>query len=156
MYERILVAVDGSDTSKRALAHAIRLAQSEHARLLAVFVIEYPSMIYDSDFIDIGAFHDGLVAQARRVLDKAQQQMAQSEVAGETKIVDSAGVGGSVAQDIRDAAAEFHTDIVVMGTHGRRGFQRLVLGSVAEAYLRLSVCPVLLVPLTDAKPERKR
>ncbi|SAI70489.1 Universal stress protein family [Bordetella ansorpii] len=88
-------------------------------------------MIYDSDFIDIGAFHDGLVAQAQRVLDKTLQQMAQSDVAGETKIVDSAGVGGSATQDILDAAADFHSDIVVMGSHGRRGFQRFVLGSVA-------------------------
>jgi nucleotide-binding universal stress UspA family protein len=153
MYRNILVAVDGSDTSRLALDHAIALAKSESARLLAIFVVEYPSSVYSSAFFDIEPFYAAMMEEARTVLDGAKRQIEAGGAVGDTKVVDAGALGGSIAEQIQAAAADTHSDLVVLGTHGRRGFQRLMLGSVAEAYVRLSTCPVLLVHGKEAKAD---
>ncbi|OZI18860.1 hypothetical protein CAL26_14335 [Bordetella genomosp. 9] len=152
MYRHILVAVDGSVTSERALDHAISLARVEDARILAVYIVEYPSSMYSSAFIDVEPFHDAMVEEARSVLDVAQAKFRDAGVKGAVKMVDAGVLSGTIAEQLADAAAEAGADLVVMGTHGRRGFQRLMLGSVAESFVRLSACPVMLVPHKEAKP----
>ncbi|WP_427185382.1 universal stress protein [Bordetella bronchialis] len=146
MYRHILVAVDGSITAERALDHAISLAKSEHAKLLAVYIVEYPSSIYSSAFIDVEPFHESMVNEAQTVLNKVQAKFRDAGVEGDVKMVDAGALSGTIADQLRAAAGDAGVDLVVMGTHGRRGFQRLVLGSVAEAFVRQSNCPVMLVP----------
>ncbi|CAM3660886.1 Universal stress protein [Bordetella sputigena] len=152
MYRHILVAVDGSVTSERALDHAISLARSEHARILAVYIVEYPSSMYSSAFIDVEPFHDAMVEEAQSVLNTAQAKFRDANVNGAVKMVDLGLMSGTIADQLQATAAEAGVDLVVMGTHGRRGFQRLMLGSVAESFVRLSECPVMLVPHKEAKP----
>ncbi|AOB31429.1 hypothetical protein AKI39_13115 [Bordetella sp. H567] len=146
MYRHILVAVDGSLTSERALDHAVSLAKSLHARLLGVYIIEYPSSVYTSAFIDVAPFHAAMVEEGQSVLDKVRTKLRDAGVAGDVKLVDAGALSGTIAEQIDATARETHVDLVVMGTHGRRGFQRLMIGSVAESYVRLSECPVILVP----------
>lgn len=147
MYQHILVAVDGSDTSQNALTHAIGLARSQHATLLAVYVVEYPSAIYYSPmYLNPKPLHEAMMAEGRHVLEKARLCIDEAGIKGETRLVDSGLLSGSVADEIGKAASEAKADVVIMGTHGRRGFRRLVMGSVAEAFVRQSRCPVILIP----------
>ncbi|OZI60747.1 universal stress protein [Bordetella genomosp. 11] len=150
MYRNILVAVDGSTCSERALDHAISLAKSEHASLLGVYIVEYPSSMYSSAFIDVEPFHDAMVTEARAVLDKVQAKMRDAGVTGQVKMVDAGVLSGTIAEQIESTASSAGVDLVVLGTHGRRGFQRVMLGSVAESFVRLATCPVLLVPHRDS------
>lgn len=156
MYRHILVAVDGSVTSERALDHAISLARAEHARVLAVYIVEYPSSMYSSAFIDVEPFHDAMVEEAQSVLNTAQAKFRDANVNGAVKMVDAGVLSGTIAEQLQAVAAEAGVDLVVMGTHGRRGFQRLMLGSVAESFVRLAECPVMLVPHKEAKQASAR
>ncbi|WP_019936505.1 universal stress protein [Bordetella sp. FB-8] len=146
MYHRILLAVDGSDTSQRALSHAIDLAKSQDASLLASYVVEYPSAVYSSAYFEIEPFREAVIADGRHALANAQFSMNEAGVKGQTRLIDPGLLSGGVADEIGKIADETKADVVVMGTHGRRGFRRLMMGSVAETFVRQSRCPVILVP----------
>lgn len=152
MYKRILVAVDGSETSNQALDHAARLAKFSGARLHVVYVVEYPSALYMSSLYDPEPFHEAMKQEGEVVLGRAKARMAECGVNGETKAVDTQDAGQSVAQALDAEARKVGAELVIMGTNGRRGFQRLILGSVAESMARLASVPVLLVP--DAAPKK--
>lgn len=145
MYHRILVPVDGSKVADRALDHAIRLARLTDARMCVIYVIEYPSTLYTSDFFDVEPFHAAMVDEAKAVLDKASLCLDRAGVLGEVRTIDSGDVGKSIADEIEHAVTNWQADLVVMGTHGRRGYQRLMLGSVAEDFARRSPVPILLI-----------
>ncbi|KVN08067.1 universal stress protein UspA [Burkholderia stagnalis] len=144
MYSNILVALDGSETSSRALEAALTLASESGARLTPVYVVDFMAPAYDALGYDpsilIGAFRE----EGQRVTDDAAKRMAARGVSGATQIVD-VDAGEDIAHRILSAARQIGTDLIVMGTHGRRGFRRLVLGSVAERVLRGAACPVLMI-----------
>ncbi|MCA8017593.1 universal stress protein [Burkholderia metallica] len=151
MYTNILVAVDGSPSSQRALDEGLKVARSCGARLFAVFVVDKSLMITFGGRMD----PDALLAEIRRdgasVLRQAERTIAHAAVNGETELVDTE-LGESVAERLQRYVAERSIDLAVVGTHGRRGVRRLFLGSVAERFLRGSSCPVLLVRGSDAAP----
>lgn len=147
MYRQILVAVDGSKIAYQALEHAIGLAELARAKIFAIYVVEYPSTFYTSEIFDVELFHTEMVDEAKAVLKKVESRLTQSGIPGEARMIDSGSVGKSIAAEIKDAVQDLGIDLVVMGTHGRRGFQRLMLGSVAEAFVRRSPVPVLLIPV---------
>ncbi|KWK05153.1 universal stress protein [Burkholderia stagnalis] len=144
MYSNILVALDGSETSSRALEAALTLASESGARLTPVYVVDFMAPAYDALGYDpsilIGAFRE----EGLRVTDDAAKRMAARGVSGATQIVD-VDAGEDIAHRILSAAQQIGADLIVMGTHGRRGFRRLVLGSVAERVLRGAACPVLMI-----------
>ncbi|WP_345795886.1 universal stress protein [Castellaniella sp. MT123] len=146
MYRQILVAVDGSEVANQAFEHAIGLAQQVGAKLLVIYIVEYPRTVYASEAFDVGPFYQAMLDEAKTVLDKAKARLSQAGVQGEVKMIDSGNIGNSVADELEDAVKTLGADLVVMGTHGRRGFQRLMLGSVAEAFVRRSPVPVMLIP----------
>lgn len=143
MYKRILVAVDGSTTSQRGLDEAIRLATSTRGQLLLVHVVnelisaDYaPSVYYDK-------LIDSLRASGANVLEVAVAAVHRAGIPHEQKLIES--IGGGPADEIVREAKAWPADLIVLGTHGRRGLKRLVLGSDAELVLRLSTVPVLMV-----------
>jgi nucleotide-binding universal stress UspA family protein len=146
MYSNILVALDGSDTSMRALGAALRLARESRALLHPVYVIDIPLIAFDAPGFDPSIVRDACQKEGDRVIDEARNRMAKLAVNGKPRIVEAAAPGEDIAHRIRLAAIECGADLIVMGTHGRRGFRRLVLGSVAERLLRSAPCPVLLIP----------
>lgn len=158
MYKQILVAVDGSETSSRALAAAIGLARDSGARLQPLYVVDVPLMSYDVPGYDPSYVRDALVEEGKHVLADATALMTAAGVNGPSRMVETDLTGDDIAHRILLAAQEFNADVVVMGTHGRRGVQRLVLGSVAEHFLRIATCPVLLIsahcPAPAASPAR--
>jgi nucleotide-binding universal stress UspA family protein len=152
MYNRILVAVDGSDTSSRALAAAVELARESGAQLQPLYVVDVPLMVYDVPAYDPSYVRNALVEESARVLADAAARMAGAGVKGSPRMIETDLTGDDIAHRIRLAADEFDADLVVMGTHGRRGVRRLMLGSVAERFVRIANRPVLLISAHCASP----
>lgn len=145
MYKRILVPLDGSDTAWNALETALQLAVDMTAELRPVYVVDVPVLAFDSPGFDPSIIRDAFEEEGRRVTAQAEARMKQHGVAGGARIEEVSTPGEDVAERILLAAADWHADLIVMGTHGRRGLRRLVLGSVAERVLRSTTLPVLLV-----------
>ena len=146
-YRKILVAVDGSDASKKGLREALRLAKAERARLVIVHVVdEYPAFAA-LDGMMAGAPGADLVPALReggkRVLARAKASAQKGGVPATTVLREM--LSGPAAYPIVREARKQGADLIVMGTHGRRGVRRLVLGSDAEQVVRTASVPVLLV-----------
>jgi nucleotide-binding universal stress UspA family protein len=148
MYRRILVPIDGSATSTAGLDEATRLAKNQRAKLRLVHVVdEYVAyQSYDmsgSALYYAGDMIDSLRESGRKLIDKAAARVRTHGIKAEAAIFEN--VAGRVADFIIDEARKWRADLIVMGTHGRRGVNRLVLGSDAEIVVRTAPVPVLLV-----------
>lgn len=144
MYSRILVPMDGSATSEHALREAIALALDQKAVLCLLHVLDdfplYGEMTITPSFeqtLDVLRQYGG------ELLAKAAHQAKLAEVAVE--LVQSEAVGRRVADVIVEQAVAQKCQLIVLGTHGRRGVNRLLLGSDAELVVRQSPVPVLMV-----------
>ena len=151
MYTNIMVAVDGSSSSNRALDEGLKMAGSCGARLFAVFVVDKSLLITYAGRLDPDALLDEVRRDGAAVLRNAERTISHAAVNGETEIVETE-LGQDIAERLQRYVAERSIDLAVIGTHGRRGVRRLLLGSVAERFLRGSSCPVLLVRNHDAAP----
>ncbi|MFM0413045.1 universal stress protein [Paraburkholderia aromaticivorans] len=150
MYTRILVAVDGSNTSRRAFEAALALAKSNGAILRPFYVVENTPLYFEAPGYDPSVLRNRLVEEGKELGVEFAKIMIEHGVKGEL-VVGEASSLDDVATVVLKAAAHFKADLLVMGTHGRRGFQRLILGSVAERCVRQASLPVLLVPSAAGK-----
>jgi len=143
-YRRILAAVDGSEASSRGLREALRLAKSGNAQLTLLHVVNEFYAYANLEGAGLGAdVSAALRKDGERLLERLA---AQAEKAGvRTKTVLREVDAGPVADVIVREARKQRADLIVLGTHGRRGVRRLVLGSDAEQVVRTSRVPVLLV-----------
>jgi nucleotide-binding universal stress UspA family protein len=144
MYKRLLVPVDGSEPSMLGLAEAIKIAKSDGAKLHLVHVVDelFP---YATDVTGkyIEQFIAAVREQGKEVLARAERTVLEHALEAESVLLET--VGGSAADQIVEQARKCKADLIVMGTHGRRGLRRLALGSDAELVVRSSPVPVLLV-----------
>ena len=140
-YRRILVPVDGSPTSLTALAAALRLARESGGRVRLVHFFD--ALDYLTGFECRAQAVQDAQDCAALVLEEAAAAAAAAGVAAETRLIEPgvAGLGPAIADDARAWGA----DLVVVGTHGRRGFERAVMGSGAEQIVRLSPVPVMTI-----------
>lgn len=145
MYKRILVAVDGSDTSRRAFDAAVELAKAMGSTLQPYYVIENTPMYFDAPGYDPSILRSQMITQGNELAAEFNNAMAEKGVNGEM-VTGEASSLEDVPALLLKAAQTLGADLIVMGTHGRRGFQRLILGSVAERCVRQATVPVLLVP----------
>jgi nucleotide-binding universal stress UspA family protein len=145
MYTKILVPIDGSATSLLGLGEAIKLAKSSGATLRIVHVVnEY--VILDAAYVPSNLYEmmiEPLLEAGRKMLKDAESRVREQGLEPQSALLDT--VGGRVADLIVEDARQWPADLIVMGTHGRRGLRRLALGSDAEMVLRTSPVPVLLV-----------
>lgn len=149
MFDRILVAVDGSAPSNEAVRTAARLAVAQHGALRLVHVLDqavYLLATAPSGAVASGDFYDALRDSARKVLDGAQKLARATGANAECVVVERPELG--LGEAIAEAAAECQADLVVVGTSGRRGPSRLLLGSGAEQIIRLARVPALVVRAT--------
>lgn len=147
MYQRILVAVDGSDTGQRALEQAIQLARTHRAQLRIAHVVNEVTLDWNySDFTDIDAVQEQFRKAGRRILDEAMKAASAAGVAADVKLLEIETRGHHIAELIASEADAWPADVIVVGTHGRRGVRRLLLGSVAERIARVASKPVVLIP----------
>ena len=143
MYERIFVGFDGSEASTRALEQAMRLAENQGARLRLVHVVD-TSCLYHGDESDrSGELELAWCKTAHRLVEEAVARTSPASLAVETAVCCTGKA--RVAEQIVEEAVRWEADLLVLGTHGRRGLNRLLLGSVAEAVVRISPISVLLV-----------
>lgn len=148
MYKNILVAIDGSATSDFALREALKFAQTG-AQIIAVTVLENPLQSYSTpNVFNFDEVHTAFYKQAEEILKFAESDAERlSHIKIKTCLVDMGAHSGhdDIAPAILRTANDYHADLLVMGTHGRRGIKRLFLGSVAEQLVREAHFPVLLV-----------
>jgi nucleotide-binding universal stress UspA family protein len=145
MFNRIVVAIDGSRTSSRAFETALELAITHRAVLQPFYVIEEAPIYYDVPGYDPSILRTQLADQGAALAAETNAAMKQRGVEGQVLVSEASSVE-DVAALVINAATAFNADLLVMGTHGRKGFQRLILGSVAERCLRQATLPVLLIP----------
>lgn len=145
MYDRILVPLDGSATSEAGVLEAIRLAQGQPGtRLVLLHVMnDFPSMMEMAGVADFEELRAHLRRWGEALLAKAAKLAADAGVACESRMREIHG--GRIADAVLEEAREGRCDLVVMGTHGRRGLRRLALGSDAEQVVRGADVPVMLV-----------
>lgn len=144
MYTRILVPVDGSEPAECGLREAIGIAASTKAKLVVLNVVsEFPILM---DGVSLVYYEELLAALTRAggdLVAKAAAQVAEAGIDCETVVVDART--SRAADVIVEQAERGGCDLIVMGTHGRRGLKRLAMGSDAELVVRHAAVPVLLV-----------
>ena len=144
LYRKILVPIDGSPASNRGLEEAIKLARDQGARLRLVHVLdELVSVPGAEAVVYLGNTADLLREAGEQILAQARELVKTSGLESESVVLET--VGGRAAESIIAEAAAWAADLIVLGTHGRRGVKRLVMGSDAEEIVRTAPVPVLLV-----------
>ncbi len=146
MYTRILVATDGSSLSKKAVTHAIHLAASCGAELVALKVVpRYPQAYFEGSIplsaVEIGRVESQWTEAAKAALDTVQKTAKAKGV-----IAKGVTMKSDVVSDAIIATAKKHkADLIVMASHGRKGIKRLLLGSETQQVLTHSHIPVLVL-----------
>jgi nucleotide-binding universal stress UspA family protein len=141
MYKHILIPVDGSPISDNALAQGLALAKVLGADIAVLYVIENPLTLYGmSETISYqNELYDDLRKYAENVLERARKVVRPSGVSVQTLLFEGVRPADIILQE------QNKYDLIVMGTHGRRGVDRLFMGSVAEAVLRNAHKPCLII-----------
>ncbi len=147
MYQHIVIAVDGSRTSAKALAEALRIAKMAQSSLSLVHVASLRDMAIEGvGALDTHQLHDLAFRQAREVLDKAEKQAINEGVSRVDCHIAESWEGGKDMADALIRFADSHqAELIVIGTHGRSGLAHLLLGSFAENVMRKTHCPLLVV-----------
>jgi len=144
LYRKILIPVDGSATSTSGLREALRIAKAVRAQVWLLHVLDEFFALSDPES---ARYTDLLVASLKRggerVLARAEGMARARGVKARSLMPEI--VGGPAAGEIVRQAKKLRADLIVMGTHGRRGLKRLALGSDAEQVVRNAPVPVLLV-----------
>lgn len=145
MYQKILVPVDGSPTSDRGLEEAIRLGVLTHGHLRLIHVVDELSfsLTMGGYAAYAGEWMTKLRDDGQHILGQAKVRVTAAGLEAQTVLYE--GFDGRVDDLVVAEAKKWPADLIVIGTHGRRGVGRLVLGSSAERMLRQSPVPVLLV-----------
>jgi nucleotide-binding universal stress UspA family protein len=144
MFPHILVALDGSEAATCALGEAIGLAKSLGSRLRLLHVVNEHIL---GVTYDCGTYPGGLIEflrdQGDRIVRDAMSSARLQGVDADSVVLES--IGGPAAPSILEQARQWPAQLIVMGTHGRRGLWRMALGSDAESVVREAPAPVLLV-----------
>lgn len=144
-FQRVLVAIDGSEFSARALQAAAALATALGAQIGLVHVID-PSLVIESG-IPVDQMWAALRREAQELLETAASTIPAHP--HPWRFLRE----GPPARETLASAREWHAQLIVLGTHGRSGVTRLLLGSTAEAVLRQAPCPVVVVPASASLGE---
>ena len=159
MYDRIVVALDGSELAERVLPHAEALAERFGSTVSLLRAITPPGMIIAGSgagaapvagpVVDPTPIVEAERQEAAAYLERLAQRLRGRGLAVETELPQ-----GPTAELIVEHAGRVRADLIAMTTHGRGGLGRLVLGSVADQVLRNGPCPVLLVRVSEDDADR--
>lgn len=145
MAKKILCPVDFSKGSEQALAKAEELARALGAEVELMHAYQLPVLALPDSTVTVSpTFVADMTDRAQRALNKHRDDLAQHSVHAHTKLVE-----GNPAEAVVRRAGEIGADMIVMGTHGRSGFKRFLLGSTCERVVRTSTVPVLTVHLPE-------
>ena len=147
MYQRILVAIDNSSTAQKALDEAISLARAGGAQLCIAHAADEGPLTQHGmglgSYIDVDKAKEEMRAASHALLEQALAKAVAAGCRAEVQLVESDQ--RRLGDMINGAATDWHADLIVMGTHGRRGFERFLVGSVAEHMVRTATTSLLLV-----------
>jgi len=138
LFRKILVATDGSQRNQTAVAESLRIGRASGAEIHAVYVLDTGTLETASPEMVIGDAWSLMQREAEEALSRVR------EMAGDVRLV-TATLTGKPALEIIRYAASHGVDLIVIGTQGKRGIERLLLGSVAENIIRTAQCDVLVV-----------
>lgn len=147
MYQKIFVAIDDSPTSQKALAEAIDLAKGANAALCIAHAADESLLAQHGmglgSYIDVDRTKQAIRDTSQALLDAASQQALAAGISAEIRLLEA--TNQRVAELIAAGAEAYGADLIVIGTHGRRGFARLLVGSVAENLVRIAHTSLLMV-----------
>jgi nucleotide-binding universal stress UspA family protein len=145
MYHRILMPIDGSACSDAALAHGLRLAKEQGAEVRIIHALDTEGLYVLYEGLDADDVAERWSRAGTAILERAAAQARESGVPVATALVEDRD---RIADVIVAEAKQWAADLIVMGTHGRHGFDHLLLGSAAEGVMRTTPVPVLLIRKT--------
>ncbi len=143
MYQRILVPIDGSATSERALDEAIKFAQQQNSRIELVHVLEDIWYFDNENYLNYAELVQTMRYSGEKILAQAQNKFLQAGVMVDIRLLEAQGE--RVANVIINEAKNSQADLIIIGTHGRSGFSRMLMGSIAEGVVRMAHIPILLI-----------
>ena len=155
MYKNLVVAIDGSNTSYKALRHAVQIACNSGSKITLVNIAnptEY--MALAPEFLQEDSYEATALANAEQTLNKAEE-LAKSLGATDVERHITVSVKGArdMAQQLVDFAGQNQADLLVLGTHGRTGLMHLLMGSFAETVMRQTTLPLLIIRGSDSDVE---
>ncbi|APZ43682.1 universal stress protein [Acidihalobacter ferrooxydans] len=155
LYHRIIVPMDDSLAAHAGLRAAIDLAQDQQAALKIIAVVDEASEGYSGGelgWIPPAEMNSEMESGARQLLQEAEQRAVAAGLSPESELI--VAPDGHVARHIGAAATAWQADLIVLGTHGRHGFSRWLLGSTTENLLRGLAIALHIVPCTQAESAR--
>ena len=151
MYQRLLVPIDGGPISDAGLDEAIKLARATGGRVCLLHVVgDLPLSINDRGYGAVsGEVRQNAENRAEKIVATARARVEHGGVAVDVVMLD--GSADHLVEHVVDQVGRWGADLIVLGTHGRSGLGRLLLGSHAEKVLRAATVPVLLVRAREPK-----
>jgi nucleotide-binding universal stress UspA family protein len=143
MYKQILIPIDGSDTSNLALQHAIALAKDQHSKLRLFHVVDLTPAYSSVNAPHVVERQSALQGEGQKLIDDGSVPALAAGIQYDSKCITT--FDKQIYDLIDEEAQSWPADLIVIGTHGRRGIRRLLLGSVAEGLARISNKPILLI-----------
>ena len=145
MYKKILVAVDGSDTSQLALEESVKIAKECASELRIIYVVYAFDVYPEVEYISAQDVQDSMRKEGKKILSSAKKYVEASGIHAEGSTIETDSGHPRIAEAIAAEATKWAAELIVVGTHGRRGFNHLLMGSVAESIVRVATKPVLLI-----------
>lgn len=145
MYKTILVAVDGSDTSKLALQEAIKIAKNLGSKLYILHIADEYITNWLGASIDVSKYQDTIRQYGKEILQAMEDQARKAGVDATCQLIEFTDDNSRISEQILDYVAAVRAELLVIGTHGKRGVRRILIGSVAEEVIHTIDIPVLLV-----------
>ena len=136
--EKILVAVDGSVYSEYAVDQAISMGNICNSTIFVISVVD----LYPEQMSAAPALMEKMSQEARELLERAKQKVEKENIKCETIV----HMGGQPHEFIIKEAKEKDVDLIIIGTHGKTGLKRILIGSVAQKVVGYAPCPVMVVP----------
>jgi nucleotide-binding universal stress UspA family protein len=147
MYKNILFGIDGSETSDRALTEIANFSVPDSTihivHVVEDWLVNYPSI--DGDFSYIESMREAILSDSKEMLSEAEAKLRLQGFNVQTSLLELRDLEGGIPEAIKAEGDKHDIDLTVLGTHGRGGVRRLMLGSVAEHFVRISERPILLV-----------
>ena len=140
LYRNIVIATDGSENSQRAISCGVEIAKLSGATVHALYVVDTPSMISETWTAGKEMVHELIIREGKKVLSKVKKIIEDSGVEVKEVLLE-----GYPSEEIINFAENNNMDLIVMGTLGKTGLERFLVGSVAENVVRNSKVPVMVI-----------
>jgi len=140
MYKKILIATDGSKNSERAVQHGIKLAKPLNAEVIGTYIIDISAFLTLPETVVWDNVKDLLHKEGEKAAEFIKKEAEKEGVRVKTIVKE-----GSPSKDIVEIAEKENADVIIVGTAGRTGLDRFLLGSISEKVVRTAKCPVIVI-----------